>query len=480
MPLYNNGDVDFTMELQVGGQGVRVIPDTGSFTLVLFSDLCESCGKRKSLLHPKQVKNFKTGHERAVQNYGSGDTYSADAYAPLRLQCQSGKKSGPESIRTSAQMFWMTVKANLPVAEESSFQGILGLGPPSSDVKMAELQAEEAEREVHRMKLEGLDTDQYKPLVDNLKEIARFTATVKPWLENINLTFFSVCLRSGFGQEGTLIYNDQQVLTHPGLFTSIPVDKNGPYWQTTLSAVTLGSSKDYDRIQTTGTTLAILDTGTSLIGAPQWFVRETVAFVSARLEELGCDDVSKWPDLNFKLGDVALALPASSYLGSIIEHDNFMDDEPHLYYSRMPQLKNSTRCTALLFSTTNEEEDEEHKEDLYIEEEHSNTDRDLGHADSPEWIFGLPFFRTYYTTFMLGPNSKAARQMFLAEANSNCEVQGKPGSDSTVEEAVRLPSRERLVGPMAVDPRKLRFPSRDASKKKRSKTLQAAKVFAEG
>lgn len=96
-------------------------------------------------------------------------------------------------------------------------------------------------------------------------------------------------------------------------------------------------------------------------------------------------------------------------------------------------------------------------------------------VDSPEWIFGLPFFRTYYTTFLLTKDAMDARRVFLAEANEKCDIKGKPGSSSK-HGFERMPSEESLSAPMAIDPRKLRFPPRGAPKQLRA---QAAEVLAE-
>lgn len=467
--MRNHEDVDFTIALDIGGQVVRAIPDTGSFAMVLFSDSCGSCGERKNLLHPTKLQNFSKGTHHAVQNYGSGETYSADAYAPARVNCDAGNGTGPAYIQAKEQMFWMTVRANLPVAEESSFQGILGLGPPRSDEVMAAGEAEEAVREVDEMASRGIDVEQYKPVVDNLKDVAEFTKTQRPWLENQRLTMFSVCLRGDPGQDGILIYNDRATIEAPSLFTQIIMDRNGPYWQTSFSSVKLGGAEESDRILTSGTAQAILDTGTSLMGAPSWFVDAVVGFVKARLPELGCDDVSKWPDLRFTLGGVQLSLPASSYLGRIKDDAFFVGENPRLY-GLMPHLKGGTTCTALVFSTS----EPETGESKFLQHKAARGAGQGLDIDAPEWILGLPFFRKYYTSFHLSKEATTACRVFLAEADENCQPRGKPGSTSgsTVEER-RVVSKQRLVGPMAIDPRKLRFPPRIMFSKK-SKRLEAA------
>jgi len=474
MHMRNNEDVDFTIQLGLGGQKISVIPDTGSFAMVIFSDMCTSCGPRESLLHPDKINHFAAGTERAIQNYGSGMTFSTDAYAPAEVHCTN---EGATYIRTPKQMFWMTVKANLPVASQSSFQGIFGLGPPHSDPLMAELEAAEAKAQIEEMKSEGTNVDRYEPVLENLEEVARFTKTVKPWLKNNGMTTFSVCLRARPGQDGVLIYNDQRAVEKPHQFAKISVDTEGPYWQTTFSNLKLGASEDELRIRTKGATTAILDTGTSLIGAPGWFVESVAAFVEEHLPTFGCNDVSLWPDLKFTMGGEDLALPASSYIGKISGMgDNFEKSNPQLM-GRMPHLKRGAECTAMIFSTTSEEDEAEGSgnNDEYLRTNSSSgVEQDPG-GSNPDWIFGLPFFRKYYTTFMLSKDSAKARQVFLAEADHDCEVMGPPGS---MVSEVRMPRRQEVLGPMAIDPRKLHFPERDVQSGQKAR-FEAVGVFGE-
>jgi len=270
--MHNDDDMDFTVDLKVDGQVLRVIPDTGSFAAVLFSDSCSSCGARQKLLHAEKREHLSTGDHRAVQSYGSGQTLSVDAWAPAGMACNAGEAPKPQAIQAKHQMFWMTVKADLPVADSSTFQGIFGLGPPQSDAEVAEMEAQGAREEVEAMKEDGYDTSQYDPIVKNLLDVAKFTKTVKPWLKNEGLVTFSVCLSPKLGKDGVLIFNDEQFRAQPSAFKQINIDTEGFFWQAGISHLRLGEDKDSAKIRTKGSTKTILDTGTSLIGAPSWFV----------------------------------------------------------------------------------------------------------------------------------------------------------------------------------------------------------------
>lgn len=458
--MTNDEDVGYTVDMSIGGQAIQVIPDTGSFTLVTFCDECNSCGERSELLHPKKLSHFSTGKHRAVQNYGSGDTLSMEAYAPIKMQCSASTENNDKvkSMTVKDQMFWMTVKADMPVLQNANFQGILGMGPPHSDMQMAQMEADDAKQQVDQLAASGEDVSRYEPIVKSLQEVAKLAKTVKPWLQHEGVHIFSVCLPMMPGSAGTLIFNDRKPIEKPALFKSIAVDSTGPYWQTALSEVKLGSEEDDDRISTSGTTAAVLDTGTSLIGAPSWFVDGIVRFVSTRIDVLGCDDLSMWPALEFKLDGVAVSLPASSYIGKVINPESLVE-VPHIQ-SRMPHLEKDAKCTAMVFSTTYEDQTEE-------ELTASSDQQDLG--ESPSWIFGLPFFRSYYTSFQLTKDSRDARRVFLAEANQECDIQ-----DKLANAAAELRVSGTLTTPLVIDPSKLRLPPRHVARLEQRQLLRSA------
>merc|ERR1719265_3099535 len=98
--------------------------------------------------------------------------------------------------------------------------------------------------------------------------------------------------------------------------------------------------------------------------------------------------------------------------------------------------------------------------------------REATDSSSPSWIFGLPFF----TTFHLTTDSMDARSVSLAVADESCNAKSKPVGSSGSHVKELMSTNGGLMSPMAVDPRKLRFPRRGVLDK--STSLQATKLFA--
>lgn len=459
--LHNDEDVDVTMQFDVDGQNLRVIPDTGSFAPVLFSDECESCGARQRLLHTKGRHHLESGEHHAVQAYGSGQTFSVEAWAPAGLKCDSDSaahESSVNNVTADKQMFWMTVKAALPVAQDSTFQGILGMGPPRSDAIVAATEAREVRAKVEQMKAAGINTSEYEPTVENMESVAEFAKTVKPWLQNTGVVTYSFCVGKLPGADGVLTLNDQAPDKMASAFVKIAADPNGIYWQALLSDVRLGDAQDDGGIRTEGSTQAILDTGTSLIGAPKWFAESVAAFVYEHLQELGCNDTRVWPSLSFKLGGQHFSLPGSSYVGMMEDggEDSLLSHAA--VWKRMPHLLRKSACTAMIFSTT----DEGQQFNAQQEDQSAHDSHKLGGPDgsskgdgfgSPEWILGLPFFKAYYTSFRLSHDSTGPRQLFVGQADANCQV-----VDPEVN-AMRTVAQD-IVPPTVIRPSKLRLPPR--------------------
>merc|ERR1719181_861715 len=59
---------------------------------------------------------------------------------------------------------------------------------------------------------------------------------------------------------------------------------------------------------------AILDTGTSLLAVPGPVITQ----IQDMLDDVGCSDISKLPNLVFDMGGVTVSLPPDSYVGEAI------------------------------------------------------------------------------------------------------------------------------------------------------------------
>eukprot|EP00448_Togula_jolla_P006646 CAMPEP_0170604804 /NCGR_PEP_ID=MMETSP0224-20130122/19630_1 /TAXON_ID=285029 /ORGANISM="Togula jolla, Strain CCCM 725" /LENGTH=185 /DNA_ID=CAMNT_0010929755 /DNA_START=33 /DNA_END=587 /DNA_ORIENTATION=+ len=137
--LTNHDDVEYTAEVLMGGQKLNAVLDTGSFDLVVLSTECDwACGDVEKLYNHKNSHSYKEGELVAEQFYGSGSTKS--------LECWEDVVAG--STKSSQQVFWKVFDADMSLLQESSFQAILGLGPPQSSITLARNDAKLAEKKL--------------------------------------------------------------------------------------------------------------------------------------------------------------------------------------------------------------------------------------------------------------------------------------------------------------------------------------------
>merc|ERR1719271_1401856 len=76
--LENFGDMQYTAEVQVGGQPLRAIPDTGSFDMLAFSSRCATCG-RAAKYDSFGSPTYRPGSLQVRHTFGSGQTASYEA-----------------------------------------------------------------------------------------------------------------------------------------------------------------------------------------------------------------------------------------------------------------------------------------------------------------------------------------------------------------------------------------------------------------
>jgi hypothetical protein len=106
----------------------------------------------------------------------------------------------------------------------------------------------------------------------------------------------------GDGADGELVFGDVDPNHYTGEFTDVPLNA-ATYWQVGLSTVMLGSQ------QIASSENAIVDSGTSLIAAPQNDVEALIQGLGATYQQgaivANCGQVDSMPDLTFSFGDSA-------------------------------------------------------------------------------------------------------------------------------------------------------------------------------
>jgi len=269
LPLKNHGDVYYVAAVDVGGQSLGVIMDSGSLETVILSTRCQACGSTAHLYNPKRSHTVTSGNRFTQQSYGSGVLFTQLIFETMKV--------GPISLAEASM--WEVVDADMALLQSSDFEGIFGLGPYPQDFHVIQ---------------KGKDLDRgYTSLQWHLKS-----------------NVYSICLGRESGSDGHLIFNDDAHEKHAHSFVTLPALPDLPWWTAELTDVMFGDV----RINC-GKCAAVIDSGTSLLAAPSGIVDT----IRNQLEKLNvqCDTVQKAPDFRFKLAGHQFTLPASFFIGEI-------------------------------------------------------------------------------------------------------------------------------------------------------------------
>jgi len=477
--LQNRGDIEYTAQITAGDQTLTAVLDTGSFEMVVFSTECDwNCGDTSVLYNEKESRSFEKGSLVSTQFYGSGWTKS--------LECWDDFNAGFSN--SSRQVFWKVFDADMAILQDSSFQAIVGLGPPASSFKIAQSQAESVDKRLAQMSKSGMTHKQVKDLKDLAKtshQIARHAANSTSFVENFQLEAFSFCLGKELGSPGYVMWRDPLEKQPQGLFRTVPA-LDDVYWTTTLSDVSLSPLPDSKVGKSTAVGChdgkkcnAIFDTGTSLIMVPSGAAQAVEeALDSWRNISGDCTKLSTLPDLVFTIGDERFTLPPHSYVGEVYGNLGDIDPELHRYMPHLKHMRNHPGSTLkeellreeLLLREASEREWDSDSQGYYYEPDWYYDYDDVPDSCIPllmtldmetefgeAWLFGIPFFRKYYTTFKLSPGTgdspPSPESISFAEADDDCRPKR-----SLTEELVPLPPRDERK-PLRVDASKLRVPS---------------------
>ncbi|CAK0798966.1 unnamed protein product [Prorocentrum cordatum] len=194
----------------------------------------------------------------------------------------------------------------------------------------------------------------------SLEDVQAAGASSDSLLERLGVERFGVCLQPGPGAPGWL---DVSPPLGPH-FTEVPVVGTA-YWAVTLTGIALG---DVGADLCSPSCGALVDTGFSLIGAPAAAIAALSPVLGSIAED--CSNLLELPTLQFRLGGALFELPPSAYVL-----------EPrHLGV-----------CAPAFMEV------------------------DMVSQFGPAWIFGLPFFRRYYTVF-----DRTGPRLHVAHAGLGC------------------------------------------------------------
>lgn len=433
--MKNVDDMSYVSSIKVGGQQVETIMDTGSFEIVLFSKTCSSCGVTENFFDPSDDDDtdFNLGDLSAMQQYGSGSTTSQEAYDKIQLK----------SLKTGRQMFWLATDANMDFMLDGTFAGIFGLGPPSSAYIFAE--EDVAYLEEALADASNQQQKEYQDYLNTYKDVANLLANTTLWHTQNMVRIFSICLRPEVGKNGMLTFHDN--IDYDSLaFGTDWLNVSGEFWQLPITSVSVNEDVSW-----AGDCDAVLDSGTSLIGVPEDFYDALANLVEAQSIASGCDDVTGWPDFTFTLHNTSFKLAATSYVGRYLDSDfSFLDEQNGTASEEAPmQLQTvARRMPHLKKFRALRQEAPASQPDTFCAPAVFKMDEMEGQRCS--WLFGLPFFREYYTTHRLSSNYTAAEALRFTKADGDCNPEGP----SEVQKQLAPPPLQPLI----VNPRKIRFP----------------------
>jgi len=382
--LVNFGDAQYVMYFKMGRQRLGGLIDTVSSELVLFRQECAICSAAETHYTPEWSRTFRKGNLKALMTFGRSQTPLAAAFEDVAIG----------HFRKIDQAIWQVDEASVPalLRETAAFQAVMGMGPPEQTLAEVWSRAEKLVLNVSSYYEQGMDAPQ--PAVDlaeELVETALEFARRTPVLQAGRFSSFSVCLGGLPRSNGVLVWNDTLAYEHPRIFTRVPVISKHQ-WTARLTFPELRRPvlEELQHPVPGGGMLhlgcltgcrAIFDTSSSLIGVPP-HVRKRVADWLSYMDPY-CTNPESMPDLVFQLGGSFFSLPSSSYL-ALVE-----GEVPLQLVDSLLSLKRRSECKLMLA-------------DVPVTDPFEET-----------WILGVPFFRRYYTTFMLG-ESKKERTLYMA------------------------------------------------------------------
>ncbi|XP_030077410.1 gastricsin [Microcaecilia unicolor] len=318
-PLANYMDMSYYGEISIGTppQNFLVLFDTGSSNLWVASTYCQSQAcTNHPLFNPSQSSTYTSNQAQFSIAYGTGSLTGILGYDTVTI----------ENIAITQQEFGLSSNEPGTNFVYAQFDGILGLAYPSLSV-------------------EGATTVMQGMMQQNL----------------INQAVFSFYLS---GQENTasggiLVFGGVDSNYYTGQIYWTPVTQQ-EYWQIGIQGFSVNG-------RATGWCSqgcqAIVDTGTSLLTAPQQVFSTLMEYIGAEQNSNGdyavsCSNIQNLPTLSFTISGVSFPLPPSGYV-----------------------LQNNGACTVGIMPT-------------YLPSQNGQ----------PLWILGDVFLREYYSVYDVSNN----------------------------------------------------------------------------
>ncbi|XP_043861517.1 gastricsin-like [Dromiciops gliroides] len=319
-PLDNYMDMSYYGEISIGTppQNFLVLFDTGSSNLWVASTYCQSQAcTNHPLFNPSESSTYSSNGQTFSLQYGTGSLTGVFGYDTVTIQ----------GISITNQEFGLSETEPGTNFVYAQFDGILGLAYPA-------------------ISSGGATTVMQGFLQENLLSAPVFA--------------FYLSGNENSDNGGELVFGGVDSSIYTGDIYWSPVTEEA-YWQIAINGFSIGG-------QSTGWCSegcqAIVDTGTSLLTAPQQIFSELMQYIGAEEDENGdylvsCSNIQSLPTITFNINGVNFPLPPSAYV--------------------LPG--NSNYCEVGIMPT-------------YLPSQNGQ----------PLWILGDVFLRNYYSVYDLGNN----------------------------------------------------------------------------
>ncbi|KAM4796922.1 gastricsin-like [Rhinophrynus dorsalis] len=318
-PLSNYMDMSYYGEISIGTppQNFLVLFDTGSSNLWVASTYCQSQAcTNHPLFNPSQSSTYTSNQQQFSLQYGTGSLTGILGYDTVTIQ----------NVAITQQEFGLSVTEPGTNFVYAQFDGILGLAYPSIAV-------------------EGATTVMQGMLQQNL----------------LNQPLFAFYLSSQENSQngGEVAFGGVDQNYYSGQIYWTPVTSES-YWQIGIQGFSInGQASGWCSQGCQG----IVDTGTSLLTAPQQVFSSLMQSIGAQEDqngqyEVNCDNIQNLPTISFTISGTSFPLPPSAYI-----------------------LQQNGYCIVGIMPT-------------YLPSENGQ----------PLWILGDVFLRQYYSIYDLGNN----------------------------------------------------------------------------
>jgi len=305
-PMINFGDAQYVSYMNMGKQMIAGIIDTGSFELVVFGSDCRSCSVAAHYNHHFS-ESYEMGTLRTQMNYGSGSTLCDESFEQVSIGPYDSKK----------QMFWEVIDAQMPILMNAAFEAIIGVGP--TEAQLVQIWNDMG---TYIKNLTGYyDRGMSAPpeavsYAKQMVEAGVQLGTELPMLHSLKVPFFSICMGSEPRSDGVIVWNDTLAFDQPDLFVTLPVLSDHT-WSALLTEPTLRFEGRMPlQLGCENGCTAIIDSGTSLLGAPSKIVKTIMDAMN--LLDVNCSNLEVLPDLEFSLGGAHFSLPPSAIVAEVV------------------------------------------------------------------------------------------------------------------------------------------------------------------